>query len=157
MREDRGNLWTYPADAVIITTNGVVKSDGSAVMGGGCAKEARDYFPGLDAKLGKLLQRVGNVPVCLGTWKSYQGGITTLFTFPTKHNWKATSSMDLIEASARELVRSVDIMSKFSDNPNYMKTMVLPRPGCGLGGLDWKDVGPMLHGILDDRFVCLTF
>ena len=41
MREVVGNLWTYPADIRVITTNGTVKNDGTCVMGRGCAAEAK--------------------------------------------------------------------------------------------------------------------
>ena len=32
-------------------------------------------------------------------------------------------------------------------------TVVLPRPGCGNGGLRWQDVRPLLGLSLDDRFI----
>lgn len=38
-----GNMWAIPADAYCITTNGFVKKNGEAVMGAGCAKEARRH------------------------------------------------------------------------------------------------------------------
>lgn len=33
MIEVKGNLWTYPAEVRVITTNGFVKKNGEAVMG----------------------------------------------------------------------------------------------------------------------------
>jgi hypothetical protein len=36
--------------------------------------------------------------------------------------------------------------------------VVLPRPGCGAGELDWtRFVRPALTALLDDRFVAITF
>jgi len=47
LREDKINLWEYPADARVITTNGFVKNNGEAVMGRGCAREAARKYPRL--------------------------------------------------------------------------------------------------------------
>jgi len=57
--------------------------------------------------------------------------------------------MWLIRQSARQLVEMAD---KFG-----WGSVVLPRPGCGNGGLDWDDVRPILEAILDDRFTVVTF
>ena len=35
MRYDTGDLWSYPADYRVVTTNGIIKKDGEAVMGAG--------------------------------------------------------------------------------------------------------------------------
>ena len=35
--------------------------------------------------------------------------------------------------------------------------VVLPRPGCGFGGLGWDEVGPLLVPRLDDRFLVVRW
>lgn len=139
MIEDRGNLWTYPANLVVITTNGFVKNNGAAVMGRGCALEATKKFPGIEFELGKLLSERGNHVHLLRP---------SLATFPVKHNWWEVADMDLIAQSAHELVE----ISK-----NYSR-VVIPRPGCGNGKLDWKDVKPVIAPILvGEKFIVITF
>jgi hypothetical protein len=32
-----------------------------------------------------------------------------------------------------------------------LQTILLPRPGCGNGQLDWAQVGPAIAPLLDDR------
>ena len=142
MIEVTGNLWDYEADAIVITTNGTVKKNGSAVMGRGCAFEAKQRFPGLDALLGaRLTQANMNIPFIL------HQGPPALISFPVKHNWWEKADIDLIKQSAYTLA---GLCAK--DN-----AIVMPRPGCGNGKLDWCDVRKVLEPILDDRFHVITF
>lgn len=143
MKEAHGNLWEYPADIRIITTNGTVKRNGAAVMGRGCAQEARDRVTGLDRLLGTLLNDVGNHVHAL---------TFGLMSFPVKHNWWEKADPELIERSAHEAVVMAD---RFTST--YPFTFVMPRPGCGNGGLTWNAVKPIIEPILDDRFTVITF
>jgi hypothetical protein len=60
MKEIFGDLWEVHSDALIITTNGFVKNNGRAVMGRGCAREARDKYKDLDLILGEKIKKGGN-------------------------------------------------------------------------------------------------
>jgi hypothetical protein len=144
MREVVGNLWTYPADIRVITTNGTVKANGECVMGRGCAAEAKRMFPGLALALGQKIQQYGNHVFYLG-----EG----LYSLPVKHNWWEKADIELIRVKAEEL--SACVSDGFPDNQEIR--VVLPRPGCGNGGLRWADVKPILAPILDDRFHVITF
>lgn len=128
-------------DIILVTTNGMVKKDGKAVMGRGSAKFARDTFA-VDEKLGKLLKKYGNRAMPLGKF-TYQNKELTLMTFPTKHNWRDKSDIDLIRTSAEQVL---ELANKY-----HLKKLYLPMPGCSNGGLNWKDVKVLLS-ILDDRF-----
>lgn len=142
MREDKGNLWTYPTDARIITTNGTLKKNGEAVMGRGCALEAKLRYPTLPLELGNRIKDFGNVPF---------GFIydVDLITFPVKHQFWQRADIELIKQSAEEIQVVLHMLP--------YDTIVMPRPGCGNGGLDWNDVKPILNEILDDSFVALTY
>lgn len=148
MREVRGDLWELAPEmgAVCITTNGYVKKNGEAVMGRGCALEAAQRFPSLPALLGEHLQLAGNHVYVVYVKHEYD-----LVTFPVKHHWRQRASLDLIIRSANELVALAD--------PKRMgwETILLPRPGCGNGGLSWHIVGSTLARILDDRFTVVTY
>lgn len=141
MREVRGNLWTYPADWRCITTNGFVKTSGHAVMGRGCALEATMKYPSLSGQLGILINNFGNRVHIFNRYN--------LFTFPVKHDWKNKADIQLIERSAKELRDFADELK--------IKSIVVPRPGCGNGGLSWEEVKPVLEPYFDNRFIIITF
>jgi hypothetical protein len=60
--------------------------------------------------------------------------------FPTKRHWRESSDISGIEEGLR-WVRS-----------NYkaegIQSLAIPALGCGLGNLDWRDVGPLMCGYL---------
>lgn len=151
MREARGNLWKFAdngfADVVVITTNGAVKQNGECVMGRGCAREARDTFPGIAKKLGEYIAKHGNRAFNLGKWQ--HATAFTIASMPVKHLWHQQADPQLIVRSAQQLVAMAD---KFG-----WQSIVLPRPGCGNGGLRWEDVKPLIEPVLDDRFTVITF
>jgi len=138
MKEIKGDLWEFLDNGftVAITTNGTVKKNGLAVMGRGCAYEATQRFPEFPKLLGENLKKSGN-------WVTlYQ--CFDIITFPVKHNWWEKADLCLIEKSAKDLMLLMD--------QTNIETVVLPKPGCGNGGLDWKtEVKPILECLLDDR------
>lgn len=140
MIEEVGNIWTWDSEVVIVPTNGVVRADGSLVMGAGVAKVADQKYPEIAKEWGYLVEYHGN--------NCYMAQNRRLISFPTKYNWKDYSVMSLIERSAHQVVRIAD-----SQN---IKRLAMPRVGCGLGGLKWYNIKQLLGKILDDRFVVLT-
>ena len=138
MIEQAADLWTVPADFRVITTNGSLKKDGSAVMGRGCAREAALKYPKLPKLLGAALRRRGNRVHFFA--REETGAPEGLFTFPVKHLWMEpadpTLIMESVEAFRRQVLASA--------------TYVMPRPGCGNGGLDWPLVRPLVAGLPDN-------
>ncbi len=144
-----GSLFYLPQngdEAAAITTNGVIRKNGNAVLGKGQALEAKKLVPGLEHQLGEYLRRYGNRAFYMGVHRVGER-LTSLVTFPTKHHYRDNSDLDLIAESALQVK---EIASKFQLTKVY-----LPPVGCGLGNLDYeKQVRPVLHQILDDdRFV----
>ncbi len=149
-----GDIFDLPKsrnEAVCITTNGIVKKNGCAVMGAGIAKQANMSFNGLALNLGGLLSQYGNRVYDMGFYEdSITGKWVRIITFPTKHHWKNNSDLKLIKASAEQLIDICD--------GRGITTCYLTRPGCALGGLDWEgQVKPLLESILDDRFVIADY
>ena len=137
MKEVSGDIWRSGADVVCVTTNGVVKSDGTLVMGAGLAKQAAFRLPELPEIFGAHVLKNGNTPCAY----YFVAGKRTIVSLPTKHDWRDDSDIDLIVRSL------VQISNMFPD-----KSIALTRPGCGLGGLDWNLVRKRVEPLLDDRF-----
>jgi hypothetical protein len=137
MNEIVGDLWQeHAAGAVVaITTNGMVTKSGKSIMPRGCARQAADRYPELTKLLGSLLINHGNHVFDLGR---------KLVSFPVEEDPYRNPEMRLIEQSCQELV-------ELTDYKGWQK-VVVPRPGCGGGGLSWSDVRPVLERYFDERF-----
>jgi len=141
MKEIIGDLWYFHDKGynIAITTNGTIRGDGKNVMGKGCAKEAQDRYAWLPELVGGWIKVGGNVPLYCGE---------RIFTFPTKYHWSGSASPDLIMASALE-IKAMTEGSKCQ--------IIIPRPGCGLGGLKWEEIGKLLAPVFDgDRFLIIS-
>ncbi len=158
--------------AIAVTTNGIVKYNGDAVMGKGIAKQCNDMF-NIAPLLGKYLKMYGNRVFNMGsyiydetdgcgerinvkTFKSPQEdsieyqilSFINVITFPTKHNWKDNSDIELIKTSCKQIT---EVCNKFN-----IGTCYIPPVGCGCGNLNWTDeVEPIISNLLDDRFIAV--
>ena len=65
-----------------------------------------------------------------------------IFHFPTKDHWKDPSHLDYIRDGLPQL-------AGYLDNFNY-ESVALPALGCGLGGLNMRDVLPLIHRAFKD-------
>jgi hypothetical protein len=140
MKESAGNLWGFVGRAVIaVTTSGSVARDGRAVLGNGCARQAGERDPGLAGRLGALIRSGGNHVHELGSG---------LVSFPVEESAWSLPDLTLIARSAREL-------RALADEKGWT-AVVVPRPGCGGGGLPWPVARPLLAPHFDDRFEVVT-
>jgi hypothetical protein len=138
MLEVVGNIWEYAGAPVVITTNGSLTKDGRAVMGKGVARQAAEKYPAIPVDLGRLLAEGGNHVFDLGNG---------IITFPVEETAWSLPDLRIISQSAQELRNLVD-------TSGWLR-IVVPRPGCGGGGLAWQDVRPLLAPWFDERFVII--
>ena len=137
MKEIVGDMWQEHAEGAVvaITTNGAVNKVGRAIMLRGCARQARVRYPELLQTLGELLRRHGNHVFDLGH---------QIVSFPVEVDPYQVPEMRMIDQSCRELV-------ELTDYKGWQK-VVVPRPGCGGGGLEWQEVKNILERHFDERF-----
>ncbi len=140
MFETVGDIWEYTGAGVIaITTNGSVTPDGRAIFGRGVARQAASRHPRLAEKMGRLLVEQGNHVFDLGS------GIVT---FPVEETPWSLPDLGIITRSAQEL-------RTLADGSGWNR-IVVPRPGCGGGGLAWHMVQPLLEPWFDERFIVIS-
>jgi len=140
VNEAVGDIWAYAAQGIIvITTNGSLTRDGRAVLGRGVARQAACIFPDLAAKLGSSIATKGNHVF-------YQD--CGVVSFPVEETAWSQPDLRIIARSVQELVSLT--------NAARWQQVVIPRPGCGGGGLAWQDVKPLLEPWLDERFLVIS-
>ena len=134
MNETRERIWSTSSNWIVITTNGMLNKQGNAIMGKGIALAAKTQVKGCDVTLGKMIKRSGNHVYMFADY----GATQKLISFPTKHDWRKPSDIELIKQSCQELLalwRKQDKKTKVS----------LPQVGCQNGGLDYDTtVKPIL-------------
>jgi O-acetyl-ADP-ribose deacetylase (regulator of RNase III) len=69
----------------------------------------------------------------------YLTGPRYIINFPTKRHWRGASRMEDIESGLRALVDEV--------RQRDIRSIAVPPLGCGLGGLDWRDVRPRIERV----------
>lgn len=128
----QGNVITADAEALVNTVNCV------GYMGKGIALQFKKAFPenykfyeracrNNEVQPGKML--IFNT--CTIANPKY------IINFPTKRHWRELSVLDDIKIGLETLVQEVQRLK--------IKSIAIPPLGCGLGGLDWKIVRPMIE------------
>lgn len=139
-----GNILDSTQDAIVIPVNCV------GVMGAGLALQAREKWPLLyemyRSVCDQQLLRPGN-PVIARFYNIAQPDQLAIL-FPTKDHWRNLSRIDFIYDGLQALP---DLLL-----PQHgVHTISVPALGCGLGGLRWKDVQPILEEGLQPLIVRL--
>jgi hypothetical protein len=143
MKTIKGNIWDFHNDGkwIIITTNGIIKNNGEAVMGTGIALETAEKFPKIPKKLGDKIKQKGNLPFLFLD--------EHIITLPVKNDWKEKADLKLLEHSVAILSEAQKIL----EIRGYTENIYMVWPGCGAGGRTKKEVRPILEKYLSDKFI----
>jgi hypothetical protein len=172
----KANIWTYwgVADALCITTNGSVKSNGELVMGRGIALEAAQRFPGMAYHLGRKVKHEGHRACVIPGTTIPMGTPSVLVSLPTKPGDRCVSSLSELLPQFRTSTRvgSVAPGWKFLTTPELLgkslqelvdltdlyewESVILTPPGARNGGLDLALCLEICGELLDDRFTVVT-
>lgn len=141
MNEITGDFWqeAHRFKALCCTCNTVVKADGSLVMGRGIAKQFAERYPELAKEWGPRVRHgyavftnLTRYPPQTGLFEDLNAKLVHLVYFRTKYNWRDRSTWGIVRDSLGQLIDLIAMLN--------LKSVLLPRPGCENGGLDWADV-----------------
>lgn len=105
------------------------------IMGKGLALEFKRRYPNNFASY----QRACAVGLEIGNLHTCEEDGKLIINFPTKKHWKAPSKYEYILEGLLTLAELI--------KQKQIKSIAIPRLGCGLGGLDWNIVRKMIIAI----------
>jgi O-acetyl-ADP-ribose deacetylase (regulator of RNase III) len=132
MEFTKGNILRADTEAIVNTVNCV------GFMGRGIAAQFKRAYPGNFKAYEAACKRKEVVPGKMFVFAT--GQLTNprvILNFPTKRHWRGKSRIEDIESGLVALVSEVKARA--------IKSIAIPPLGCGLGGLDWGDVRPLIE------------
>ncbi len=132
-----GSLLGANVEAVVNPVNCV------GVMGAGLAAQFRHHYPFNYADYQFACRSGEVVPGCMFLHERRRLDLPRLIiNFPTKNHWRDKSRLEDIASGLQSL------LSVLKDRE--IRSVAVPALGCGLGGLGWDDVRPLIVGVLGD-------
>lgn len=129
IKEINGDIFASTCQVIVNPVN----TEG--VMGAGLAKEFKKKFPSYASWWKDICTTVslsgGSVYI---THEPGRDGF--IASFATKENWRNPSKLEWIERGLKLLAEQMKAQK--------LTAVALPRLGCGLGGLNWRDVKPLI-------------
>lgn len=138
IRVIQANIFDVAADAIVNPVNCV------GVMGAGLAKEFKKrYFENYKhyaAACREKRVRIGQMFVTQADEKQLHKYI---INFPTKFHWENRSKLEYIQEGLGSLLEVIDTLE--------IQSISIPPLGCGLGGLSWDIVKPIIVSRLENK------
>lgn len=135
MRYVTGDILESDADAIVIPVNCI------GVMGAGLAKQLADKYHHVFCLYADMCNE-GHIKLGSVAWGIISVEQQVVF-FPTKFHFVDKSEYIHIERSLWALRWSLNIMP-------WIKSIAIPKVGCGLGGLDWRLVRKLIEKVFGD-------
>ena len=128
-----GNLLDSTAQTFVNPVNTV------GVMGKGLARAFKHNYPDMFAQY-KHYCDDGRLDI--GKLHLYKTSAKWILNFPTKKHWRSKSKLEYIELGLQKFVDTYEQQG--------ITSIAFPQLGCGLGGLLWDDVRPVMERYLND-------
>ncbi len=124
----QGNIFESSAQVITNTVNC------AGVMGAGLALQFKNKFPSMYSD---YKSRCDKNTVIAGIPYLWEDDQTQILNFPTKRHWKDDSLLTDIDAGLKYLANNYQTMG--------IQSLAIPPLGCGLGGLNWNEVKPLIE------------
>ena len=106
----------------------------AGAMGKGIALQFRKRWPKMyEVYRQKCIEK----SFCLGDVFVWQEQDQIIFNLATQKTWRMKAKLDAIDVSLEKM--------SYIASDKCISTILMPQIGCGLGGLDWKDVKPVFE------------
>jgi O-acetyl-ADP-ribose deacetylase (regulator of RNase III) len=103
------------------------------VMGAGLALQFKKRYPSMYKE---YAEKCKSGEIQLGKPYIHTVDDIKIVSFPTKHHWRNKSKLEDVNNGLAALAGQLKC--------NPPKMLAIPAIGCGLGGLKWKDVHPLI-------------
>lgn len=140
---EKGNIFNSSCEFLVNPVNCV------GVMGKGLALEFKNKYP-LNFEIYK--KACDNASFNIGNLLIVPVDNKFIVNFPTKKHWRNKSDLEFIKIGLEEL--------KVAIKEFNIKSIALPKLGCGLGGLDWNEVFDLIkdfHNSIVDNVLVQIF
>lgn len=135
---ETGDLFAQPVEALVNTVNCV------GVMGKGVALEFKRRWPDNYKAYKRVCDARELTPGRMFVFdrgKLFRDeGPRYIINFPTKNHWRSKSTLEYVSAGLDALIDEI--------RERGISSIAMPPLGCGNGGLDWKDVRPLIESRL---------
>jgi len=127
----KGNILEEEVDAIVNTVNCV------GVMGRGIALQFKKMYPENFKAYESACKQDKVQPGIMYTYKLNRAlPPYYIANFPTKRHWRGKSKLSDIKVGLKSLLDDVI--------KNEISSIAIPPLGCGLGGLNWSEVKPLI-------------
>jgi O-acetyl-ADP-ribose deacetylase (regulator of RNase III) len=126
-----GDMFQSTYDAIVNTVNCVV------VMGKGIALACKQKYPDNFIAYRQFCAQHKLKPGNLFVY----GTSPVIINMATKDHWRNPSQINYI-------VNGVNHLAAWLQSNPQVKTIAMPKPGCGCGGLNWANIKPIMNNAL---------
>lgn len=126
-----GDYYMAPVQVIVNPVNTV------GVMGKGIALQFKKMYPNMFKQYQKYCE---DGSFTIGKLWLYKTNNKWIMNFPTKKSWRNKSKLEYVEKGLQKFVDTYQ--------QKGITSIAFPELGCGNGGLDWKEVKPLMDKYL---------